>query len=98
MGTLQATLPDGVVVEREISRADRYGHGLAMKRGSKWILVSVHMSHNAAWANGRRLARSLGLDGVLGRSVDVIPLSLKIVQQSESVDGSQMSTMVRLPQ
>ena len=98
MGTLQATLPDGALVEREISRADRYGHGLAMKRGSKWILVSVHMSHNAAWANGRRLAKSLGLESALGRSIDVVPLSLVFIHQPETIDSSQMSTRVRLPQ
>ena len=58
MGTLQALMPNGAVIEREMSRANLYTHGLAMNRGLNWALISVHRSHATASQNMRRLSRS----------------------------------------
>lgn len=58
MGTLQALMPNGAVIEREMSRANLYTHGLAMNRGLNWALISVHTSHDMASKNMKRLARS----------------------------------------
>ena len=50
-------MPNGVVIEREMSRSDRYSHGLTVKRGIKWVLVSVHTSQAIANRSKSNLRR-----------------------------------------
>ena len=83
MGTLQAILPNGALIEREISRPSRYTHGLVVQRGDDWSLVSVHTTHAMASKNLKRLARCFVGGEAFGDypSFEVIPL----VQTSENV-------------
>jgi len=83
MGTLQAILPNGAVIEREMTRPGRYSHGLVVQRGIDWVLVSVHMSQAMAHKNRRNLERCFIGGEAFGDYpiFEVIPL----VQVSEDV-------------
>ena len=101
MGTLQAILPNGAVIEREISRPGRYSHGLVIKRGIKWVLVSVHSSPEMAHKNRRRLERCFVGGQAFGDFpvMDVIPLGQTSVGlipngQGLDVDHTQRSSSV----
>lgn len=103
MGTITATLPDGVKVERDLSRPGRYSHGLVIRRGNKWILVSVHSSPEMAHKNRRRLQRCFvggqGFDDY--PEMDVVPLgrtSADLVPKRQGFDVAhpQPSSIVNL--
>ena len=95
MGTLQAVMPDGAVIEREMSRPGRYSHGLVVQRGIDWILVSVHMSQALAHKNRRNLERCfIGGERFGDFPVfEVVPLIPKTRNSDEN--HYQTSTMVR---
>ena len=80
MGTLQALMPNGAVIEREMSRANLYTHGLAMNRGPNWALISVHTSHDKASKNMKRLERSFSG----GQAFEECP-EISVVQLSPKV-------------
>ena len=76
MGTLQATMPDGALIEREMGCPDRYSHGLAILRGDQWVLLSVHKSHANASKNLKRLERCFCGGPAFGEypEIEVVPL------------------------
>jgi len=76
MGTLRATLPDGELAEKRISRHTVYRYGLAAMRGDEWSLVSVHRTAKAASRARARLAGCFKHDGMLERLkvIDVVPV------------------------
>lgn len=76
MGTLRATLPDGGMAERKISRHTVYRYGLAAKRDDEWSLVSVHRTARAASRARLKLAGCFKPDGILDRLkvVEVVPV------------------------
>lgn len=101
MGTLLATMPNGAVHEREMSRPERYSHGLAIKRGSEWILLSVHSSHKLASKSLNRLERCFSGGPAFGDypEIEVVPLGQKLPKKCSpshiaELDHSQTSFMV----
>lgn len=109
MGTLKALMPNGAVIEREMSRPSRYSHGLAILRGDQWVLLSVHTSHAMASKNLKRLERSFCGGQAFGDypEIEVIPLvrdqeeMIPIVRDSANANSashskvSPLSTTVR---
>ena len=95
MGTLQAVMPDGVVIEREMSRPGRYSHGLVVQRGIDWVLVSVHTSQAMAHKNRRNLERCFIGGEAFGDFpvFEVVSLAPKVRNFGEN--HYQTSTMVR---
>lgn len=73
-------MPNGAVIEREMSRANLYTHGLAVNRGQKWSLISVHTSHKTASQNMKLLARSFSGEQAFGGcpEISVVQLSPKV--------------------
>ena len=94
MGTLQAVMPDGVVIEREMSRPGRYSHGLVVQRGIDWVLVSVHTSQAMAHKNRRNLERCFIGGEAFGDFpvFEVVPLTPKV--HDSKIAQLQPSTMV----
>ena len=95
MGTLQALMPNGAVVEREMSRPGRYSHGLVVQRGIDWVLVSVHTSQAMAHKNRRNLERCFVGGEAFGDFpiFEVVPVLQKTSGLSEN--HSQPSTTVQ---
>ena len=95
MGTLQALMPNGAVVEREMSRPGRYSHGLVVQRGIDWVLVSVHTSQAMAHKNRRNLERCFVGGEAFGDFpiFEVVPVIPKV--QSFKENRSQPSTTVQ---
>ena len=92
MGTLRATLPDGGMAEKKISRHTVYRYGLAARRGDEWSLVSVHRTAKAASRARLKLAGCFKPDGILERLkvVDVVP-----VFDQENDHHPQVSTRLK---
>jgi hypothetical protein len=95
MGTLQALMPNGAVIEREMSRPGRYSHGLVVQRGIDWVLVSVHTSQAMAHKNRRNLERCFVGGEAFGDFpiFEVVPVIPKV--QSSNQAHSQPSTTVQ---
>jgi|TARA_R100000084_G_C4612140_1_gene128673 hypothetical protein len=95
MGTLQALMPNGAVIEREMSRPGRYSHGLVVQRGIDWVLVSVHTSQAMAHKNRRNLERCFVGGEAFGDFpiFDVVPVIPKV--QSFNENHPQPSTTVQ---
>ena len=94
MGTLQAIMPNGAVIEREMSRPGRYTHGLVVQRGIDWVLVSVHATQAMAHKNRRNLERCFVGGEAFGDYpiFEVVPLVPKVHDSKEN--RSQPSTTV----
>ena len=75
-------MPDGVVVEKVVTRPGAYSHAMAQKRMNQWILLSIHSSQALAERSKGRLERcfsgELGSEGF--QPIAVVPL----VQKSAS--------------
>jgi hypothetical protein len=95
MGTLQALMPNGAVVEREMSSPWRYSHGLVVQRGIDWVLVSVHTSQAMAHKNRRNLERCFVGGEAFGDFpiFEVVPVLQKTPSLSDN--RSQPSTTVK---
>jgi len=96
MGTLQALMPNGAVIEREMSRPGRYSHGLVVQRGIDWVLVSVHMTQALAHKNRRNLERCFIGGEAFGDFpvFEVVPLIPK-VHDSDVPQLQQSITVLR---
>ena len=86
MGTLQAIMPNGALIEREMSRPGRYSHGLVVQRGIEWVLVSVHSSQAMAHKNRRNLERCFVGGEAFGDFpiFEVVPLIPKVRTSDEN--------------
>ena len=77
--TLQATMPDGVVIEKTVTRPEAYRFAMAQKRFNQWILLSIHSSQALAEKSKGRLERCFsGENGSQGlQPIEVVPLVQK---------------------
>ena len=69
-------MPDGVVVEKVVTRPGAYSHAMAQKRMNQWILLSIHSSQALAERSKGRLERCFsGENGSHGfQPIEVVPL------------------------
>ena len=81
--TLQATMPDGVVVERVVARPGAYRFATAQKRMNQWILLSMHSSQTLAERSKSRLERCFSYENGSHefQPIAVVPLVRKSASQ-----------------
>ena len=78
-------MPDGVMVEKTVTRAGIYSHAMAQKRMNQWVLLSIHSSEALAENSKRKLEACLseewGCEGFKGfEAIEVVSLQQKASQ------------------